>query len=99
MKTIRMFHIDECKYCDFARQAIAELREENPEYQNIEIEMINEEKHPEIAENYDYWSVPSLFIDHDKIFEAALFMPYETVKEGVHEEGNRIVQSGCRARK
>ena len=40
-------------------------------------------EHPEIIENYDYWSVPSLFIDHDKIFEAALFMPYETVKEGV----------------
>ena len=42
-----------------------------------------ENEHPEIIENYDYWSVPSLFIDHDKIFEAALFMPYETVKEGV----------------
>ena len=45
--------------------------------------MINENEHPEIVENYDYWSVPSLFIDHDKIFEAALFMPYETVKDGV----------------
>ena len=72
-----------CKYCDFARQAIAELREENPLYRDIEIEMINEDEHPEITENYDYWSVPSLFIDHDKIFEAALFMPYETIKEGV----------------
>ena len=59
------------------------FREEDPEYQKVEIEMINENEHPEIIENYDYWSVPSLFIDHDKIFEAALFMPYETVKEGV----------------
>lgn len=45
--------------------------------------MINEDEHPEIIENYDYWSVPSLFIGKEKIFEAALFMPYETIKEGV----------------
>jgi glutaredoxin len=36
MKTITMFHIDECKYCDFARQAITELKEDNPKYRNIE---------------------------------------------------------------
>ena len=78
MKKITMFHIEECRYCDFARKAIAELREENPEYNAVEIEMINENE-----ENYDYWSVPSLFIGHDKVFEAALFMPYETVKDGV----------------
>ena len=83
MKKITMFHIDECKYCDFAKQAITELKAENPEYGNIEIEMINENEHPEIIENYDYWSVPSLFIGHDKIFEAALFKPYETIKDGV----------------
>jgi glutaredoxin len=82
-KKITMFHIDECKYCNYARQAIEELRKEDSEYQKVEIEMINEDEHPEIIENYDHWSVPSLFIDHDKIFEAALFMPYETVKEGV----------------
>ena len=83
MKKITMFHIEECRYCDFARKAIAELREENPESNAVEIEMINENEHPEIIENYDYWSVPSLFIGHDKVFEAALFMPYETVKDGV----------------
>ena len=76
MKKITMFHIEECRYCDFAKKAISELREENLDYKKDEIEMINENEHPEIIENYDYWSVPSLFIDHDKIFEAALFMPY-----------------------
>lgn len=69
MKKITMFHITECKYCDFARQAIAELIKEYPEYANVEIEMINEDEHPEIIENYDYWAVPSLFIDHDKILK------------------------------
>ena len=66
-----------------ASATCAELREENPEYNKVEIDMVDELEHPELIENYDYWSVPSLFIDHDKIFEAALFMPYETVKDGV----------------
>ena len=83
MKKITMFHLMDCKYCDFARKAIKELRDENPEYAKVKIEMVDEKEHPEIIENYDYWSVPSLFIDHEKIFEAALFMPYETIKDGV----------------
>ena len=83
MKKITMFHLIDCKYCDFARKAIKELREENPEYEKVEIEMVDENEHPEIIANYDYWSVPSLFIGHEKIFEAALFMPYETIKDGV----------------
>ena len=93
MKKITMFHIDECKYCDFAKQAIAELRAENPEYEKVEIDMINEDEHPEIIENYDYWSVPSFFIGKEKIFEAALFMPYETVRDGVKLAFDRALES------
>ena len=93
MEKITMFHITECKYCDMARRAIWELREENPEYNSVEIEMINENEHPEIIENYDYWSVPSLFIGKEKIFEAALFMPYETVKDGVRLAFDRALQA------
>ena len=93
MKKITMFHIDECKYCDFAKQAIAELRAENTEYEKVEIDMINEDEHPEIIENYDYWSVPSLFIGKEKIFEAALFMPYETVRDGVRLAFDRALES------
>jgi hypothetical protein len=56
------------------------------------VQSIKEGEHPEIIENYDYWSVPSLFIDHDKIFEAALFMPYETVKEGVKLAFDKVLE-------
>ena len=92
MKKITMFHIEDCRYCDFARKAIEELRAENPAYNDVEIEMINENEHPEIIENYDYWSVPSLFIGKEKIFEAALFMPYETVKDGVKLAFDRALE-------
>ena len=60
MKKITMFHIEECKYCDFAKKTISELREENPKYQKVEIEMINENEHPEIIENYDYTQIHKL---------------------------------------
>ncbi len=83
MKNIKMFHLVDCKYCDFARKAIDELKSEEPKYADVEVEMIDENLEPEIVENYDYWSVPSLFVDEQKVFEAALFMPYETIKEGV----------------
>lgn len=92
MRKITMFHIEDCRYCDFAKKAIEELRAENPAYKEVEIEMINENEHPEIIENYDYWSVPSLFIDKEKIFEAALFMPYETVKDGVKLAFDRALE-------
>ena len=92
MKKITMFHIEDCKYCDFARRAIEELRAENPAYNDVEIDMINENEHPDIVENYDYWSVPSFFIDNEKIFEAALFMPYETVKDGVKLAFDRALE-------
>lgn len=54
--------------------------------------MINENEHQDIVENYDYWSVPNLFIGNEKIFEAALFMPYETVKDGVKLAFDRALE-------
>ena len=85
MRKITMFHIQDCKYCDFARKAIPELREEFPEYRDVEIDMVDENEHPEIIANYDYQAVPTFFVGRDKIFEAALFMPYETIKDGVKQ--------------
>ena len=90
MKTITMFHIEECKYCDFARKAIEELRAEYPEYKDVEIDMINENEHPEIIENYDYWSVPSLFIGKEKIFEAEKKIMKVEDKEGSQEDFNKL---------
>lgn len=45
MKKITMFHIEDCRYCDFAKKAIEELRAENAAYNDVEIEMINENEH------------------------------------------------------
>ena len=49
---------------DFAKKAlryIEELKEEYPEFQPIEIEMIEETQHPDIADQYDYYYVPTFY--------------------------------------
>lgn len=51
MKKITMFYLDGCPYCRNARKAIEELKNENPSFANIEIDMIEESEHPEISDN------------------------------------------------
>ncbi len=46
-----------------------ELQNKIPEYKNINVEIIDEEKHPEIAKKYDYYYVPTYFVGNTKIHE------------------------------
>ncbi|MDY5931549.1 MAG: glutaredoxin domain-containing protein [Candidatus Ornithospirochaeta sp.] len=62
MKKITMFHFAGCPYCRKAERFISELEKENPLYKEIEIERIDEKLNPEIAEEYDYWYVPTFYI-------------------------------------
>jgi len=85
MKKITYFHLNSCPYCKNANKAIEELRAENPEYNNIEIDMIEENEHPEIIEKYDYHAVPCMWIGNQKIYEAHLFEKYDECKEQVRK--------------
>ena len=69
MKEVLMFHLDSCGYCDKARRALDELFEENPRYRDIPLTRIEESREPEIADRYDYYAVPTFFVDGKKIFE------------------------------
>lgn len=82
MKEVLMFHLDSCGYCDKARRALDELFAENPAYRQIPLTKIEESQQPELADQYDYYAVPSFFVDGKKIFEARLFMSYEDIKAG-----------------
>ena len=85
MKKITYFHLPSCPYCKNANKAIEELKAENPEYKNIEIDMIDENEHPEIIANYDYHAVPCMWIGDQKIYEANLFEKYAECKEQVRK--------------
>ena len=85
MKKVTYFHLDTCPYCKQADEVLAELIQENPEYAAIEFEKINEYEHPEIADQYDYYANPSMFIGKEKIYESYLFETREECREHVLE--------------
>mgnify|MGYP004715656463 CR=1 FL=1 len=58
MKPVKLFYQERCPFCKKALRYIEELKEEHPEFQPIEIEMIEENQHPDIADQYDYYYVP-----------------------------------------
>ena len=70
MKEIKMFYINGCPYCANAKKAIEALKEENPAYREIPLAMINENEHPEISQNYDYYYVPTMILGEKKVYEA-----------------------------
>jgi glutaredoxin len=69
MKKILMFTMQGCPHCANARSYMKELFDKNPEYQNLNIEIIDEVQHPEIADQYDYYFVPTYYLEGEKFHE------------------------------
>ena len=71
MKDVLMFMTSWCPYCKKASQIIEQLRNENQEYKDIEITMIDEDKDRKYADSFDYYRVPTFYVDGVKIHEGA----------------------------
>jgi len=69
MKTVHLFMFDGCPHCKKARELIAEIFAEHPEYARVPFTVIDEHQHPEIAEQYDYYYVPTFFTGDVKMME------------------------------
>lgn len=69
MKAITVFVTDWCPHCKRAIKWIDEVKKENPKYKDIKVEIIDEEKNPEIAKQYDYYYVPTYYVGNHKGFE------------------------------
>lgn len=69
MKKILMFTMEGCPHCRNAMQYMNELFDSNPEYRDLEIEIIDEVRHPDIADKYDYYFVPTYYLDGEKFHE------------------------------
>ncbi len=83
MKPILMFYLDDCGYCHKAHRAMDELFEENPAYRALAITKVEESRQPELADRYDYYAVPTFYVDGEKLFEAHIGMSYENIKDEV----------------
>ena len=73
MKSMKLFYQEKCPFCKKALRYIEELKEEYPEVRPIEIEMIEETQQPELADKYDYYYVPTFYVDEVKVHEAGIF--------------------------
>lgn len=77
------FRLDGCPYCTQAFKAVEELTAQNEKYKDVKIEWVEENQHPEISNQYDYYYVPSMFIDGKKIYEAHRGESYTECRENV----------------
>ena len=68
-RSVKMMVLETCPYCRQAFEILDELKQEHPEYRKVEIEVIEEQKEPEKTEGYDYWYVPTFFVDDRKMME------------------------------
>lgn len=46
-----------------------EIKREEPKYSEVEVRIIDEGKNPEIANTYDYYYVPTYYVDGVKVHE------------------------------
>ncbi len=69
MKHVKLFHFESCPYCQEAKRWMAELQQEYPELAKVEVEQIDEKITPEKIKGYDYWYVPTFFVDDVKVHE------------------------------
>ena len=83
MKKITLFYLSDCPYCRNARKALEELKQENPAYGEIDIDWIEESEHPELAEKYNYYYVPTMYVGDKKLYEAKPSESYAMCKENV----------------
>lgn len=72
MKELTLFYLEHCPYCKRARGNMEELKGENPAYADIPVNMIEEIEQRELADQYDYYYVPTFYLDGEKISEGAV---------------------------
>ncbi len=69
MKEVKMFMFEGCPHCKRAREMMVEIFAEHPEYAKIPMTVIDEKKNPEIADQYDYYYVPTFYVGNEKMME------------------------------
>lgn len=85
MKKVTLFYMVGCPYCVSARKAIEELKREDARCAGVEIDWIDERKESALAEQYDYYYVPSIYLGKTKLYEASPSQNDRQIKESVRQ--------------
>ena len=91
MHEIEIFYLRGCPYCENARRAVAELLREEPAYGALCLRWIEESEEAALADSYDYFRVPSVFHQGDKLYECSPFQGYETIKAHLKAAFDRVL--------
>ncbi len=93
MKTLTILVMRGCPYCLMAKRAVEALQSEDERFARVPVRWIDENRDREAALPYsDYWYVPSLYIDGEKLYEANPGDSYEAILEQVRLGLERAAQ-------
>ena len=93
MTELEVFYLKSCPYCRNARKAVAELMADNPAYGDVAIRWIEESEEPEIADARDYYRVPTIFLNGEKLYEAHFTHSYAVIKDHFREAFERALNA------
>ncbi len=85
MNKLTVFYLEHCPYCRNAMRAVKELEAEIPGFSPDGIDWIEETRNPEIADRYDYYRVPSVFLGEKKLYECSPSDDYASIKRHLKE--------------
>ncbi len=83
MENVKIFYLEDCPYCRNARLALKELSMQDPRYAENHFTWIEESRQPQLADQYDYYYVPSVFYGTEKLYEAHPGESYEECKKNL----------------
>ncbi len=84
MRTLTILHLNSCPYCHMARRAVQELQAEDARFSAVPVRWIEENVQYAEAQAYpDYWYVPSLYLEGEKLYEASPRDRYEDIRSQV----------------
>lgn len=73
MKPVKLFYLKSCPFCRKALRYIEEAKAAHPELQPVQIEMIEESEQSELADRFDYYYVPTFYVDGVKVHEGGIY--------------------------
>lgn len=80
MSKLTLFYLENCPYCRNAKKALRQLCAEQPAYAAVGIDWVEESRQPSLAAQFDYYHVPAVFLDGEKLYEAAPGESYEACR-------------------
>ncbi len=69
MKELTYFYLEGCPYCRKADEMIACITQDDPRLAAVPIRRIEEREQAALADQYDYYYVPCLYLDGEKLLE------------------------------